>query len=239
MKIISCIIIDNDKRDLKITKDQVMRLPFLHLVGTYTKTPEAAEALHRDAIELIFTETEMPGLSGMELVRSVAPRPKVIFVTAHPQYALESYNLNVVDYLLKPVSEHRFEMAAAKALELSKLQELSRVKPAGMEDNPHYIFVTSNYSLVKVNLEEVSHIEGLKDYVKIYTSTQNNPILTRMTMKSIETKLPPHRFFRVHKSYIVALEKIEAIRNQRVKIGQYMIPVSDSNYDSFRRKVNA
>lgn len=239
MRIIRCIIIDSDKKDLKTTKDQVMRLPFLHLVGTYTKTPEAVQALHDEVIELIFTETEMPELSGFDLVKNFFPRPKIIFVTAHPEYALDSYHLNAVDYLLKPLSDQRFEMAASKALELSRLQDLSVAKPSTAEENPQYIFVTSNYSLVKVNLEEVSHIEGLKDYVKIYTSTQINPILTRMTMKAIETKLPAQRFFRVHKSYIVALGKIEAIRNQRVKIGQYMIPVSDSNYDLFRRKVNA
>ncbi len=238
MKMLNCIIIDSNKKDLKLTKEQVMRLPFLNLIGFYYKTREALLALHRESVDLIFTETEMPELSGMELMKNILPRPKVIFVTAHPQYALESYNVNAIDYLLKPLSDTRFEKAAAKAMELSRLQDLSQIKPILPDENPDYIFVTSNYSLVKVNLEEVSHIEGLKDYLKIYTSTQTNPILTRMTMKALETKLPPQRFFRVHKSYIVALGKIEAIRNQRVKIGSYMIPVSDSNYDLFRRKVN-
>lgn len=236
MKKFNCIVLDSDEDSLHKTSGLVEETPFLNLTGSYSSVFEAMAGLLNQRVDLMFCETEMPGFSGPEFVANIVDRPKVIFVTAHPQYALEAFDLNVVDYIMKPIRSERFTSAIHKAwiqLNYKEKKDSDALSPAS-----DYIFVTSNYALIKINLHNITHIEGLKDYVKIYTTDQQSPILTRMTMKSIEEKLPPETFFRAHKSFIISIAKIDVIRNQRIQIGNHLIPISDSNYDLFRQWLN-
>jgi len=237
MKKYNCIVLDSDEDTLRVTGEYIRNTPFFHLTGSYSSVFEAMAGLLNQKVDLMFCETEIPGFSGIEFVSNIVERPKVIFVTGNRKFALEAFDLNVVDYLIKPVHPERFMSAAQKALILLNHKEKkdsdSQAADAG------YIFVTSNYALMRVNLSQVTHIEGLKDYVKIYTTDQQSPILTRMTMKSIEEKLPSDTFFRAHKSFIVSISKIDVIRNQRIQIGNHLIPISDSNYDIFKQRINS
>ncbi len=237
MKKYNCIVLDSDEDTLKITGDYIQNTPFFNLTGSYSSVFEAMAGLLNQKVDLMFCETEMPGFSGIDFVANIVERPKIIFVTGSRQFALEAFDLNVVDYLIKPVHPERFMSSAQKALIQLSHKEKKDSDSQGGESG--YIFVTSNYALIKVNLSQVTHIEGLKDYVKIYTADQQSPILTRMTMKSIEEKLPSDAFFRAHKSFIVSISKIDVIRNQRIQIGNHLIPISDSNYDIFKQRINA
>lgn len=242
MKKLNCIAIDDETPGLELLRHYISSIPYLHLVKACTHAHEALDLFQKESVDLVFTDIEMPGLNGIQLLKSLIHPPLAIFITAFQKYALEGYNLNVVDYLLKPVSFERFLLASNKALEQYNL----RHPPAGVPADQHrememasdYLFVTSDYSLVRINLDEVTHIEGLKDYLKIYFNNQANPVLTRMTMKAIEERLPARKFFRVHKSYIVSIDKIELIRSQRIKIGSHLVPISNSHYEIFRQKVN-
>jgi DNA-binding LytR/AlgR family response regulator len=173
------------------------------------------------------------------LIQTLAKKPFVIFVTAYDNYAVESYQLDAVDYLMKPVSLERFSLAANKAYQLFNMQKpiasIAAVPQEALED---YFFVNVEYSLVRISISQISHIEGLKDYVKIYLDGERRPVLTKMTMKSIEAKVLPHGFMRVHKSFIVNLRRIESIKQQRIKIGTFDIPVSDSHAADLMEKLN-
>ena len=237
MKKFNCIVLDPDEETLKTTGEYIQSIPFLNLTGSYSTVFEAMTGLVNQKIDLMFCETVMPGFSGTEFVSSIVDRPKVIFVTQSDKYALDAFNLNVVDYLIKPFSAERFSAAIHKAWVYLNHKEKKDGEAYPVDAD--FLFVTSNYALIKVNLNQVTHIEGLKDYVKIYTTDQQSPILTRMTMKSIEEKLPSNAFFRAHKSFIVSIAKIDVIRNQRIQIGNDLIPISDNNYDLFKQRINA
>lgn len=238
---INCISIDDECLGLELVKNHIQAIPYLNLVGLCRNVHEAMDILQNEKIDLIFSDIEMPDINGIQFLKSLSNPPMTIFITAFHQYALEGYNLNLVDYLLKPVSFDRFLLASNKALDLFLSRRRANLpydsqKP--VDSNPGYLFVTSDYSLVKIRLDDVTHIEGLKDYLKIYFTNQTNPVLTRMTMKALEERLPARKFFRVHKSYIVAIDKIEFIRSQRIKIGPHLVPISNSHYEVFRQKVN-
>ena len=191
------------------------------------------EVLQNQDIDLVFLDIQMPGITGVQFLQTMTNSPMVIFVTAYKQYALEGYNLNVVDYLLKPIDFERFLKAVNKATELHSLKnKLPEIEPI-KDSKTSTIFVNADYSLVKIKTEEITYVEGLKDYIKIHLNTSTKPIVTRMTMKSIEEKLPSSEFFRVHKSFIISLDKIESIRNLKIKIGNAQIPISESYTEEF------
>lgn len=239
---INCIAIDDESLGLELIKNHIQSIPYLNLVGLCQNVHEAMDILQIEKVDLIFSDIEMPDINGIQFLKSLSNPPMTIFITAFPKYAIDGYNLNVVDYLLKPVSFDRFLLACNKALELflsRRRVDLSYDFPKPSDSSAmEYLFVTSDYSLVKIRLDDVTHIEGLKDYLKIYFTNQTNPVLTRMTMKALEERLPPRKFFRVHKSYIVSIDKIEFIRSQRIKIGPHLVPISNSHYEIFRQKVN-
>lgn len=191
------------------------------------------EVLQNQEIDLIFLDIQMPGITGVQFLQSMTNSPMVIFVTAYKQYALEGFNLNVIDYLLKPIDFERFLKAINKAAELHSLKHKAVVNENVTEFKNATIFVNADYSLVKIKTDEIDYVEGLKDYVKINLNSSNKPIVTRMTMKAIEEKLPSSEFFRVHKSFIVSLDKIESIRNLKIKIGNAQIPISESYSEDF------
>ncbi len=229
-----CLAIDDEPLALELLEDNIRQIPFLELIGSCRNAFEATKILHGQVIDLIFLDIQMPGITGVQFLKSLQSAPPlVIFVTAYEQYAITGFELDVVDYLLKPVAFERFLKAANKAFDVYKLRQAS-VQP---ELAAAHFFVNANYSLVKVKFDEITYIEGLKDYVKIYVSSADRPVITRMTLKGIELKLPTGDFMRVHKSYIVSLDKIQAVRNLRITIGEMAIPIGEQYVDEFLKTI--
>ncbi|MEK6547259.1 MAG: LytTR family DNA-binding domain-containing protein [Bacteroidota bacterium] len=239
MEKMNCIVVDDENMGRKLLEENVRQIPFLNLVASCKNAFEAMEQLQSNSIDLIFLDVQMPGMLGTQFIQSLAKKPLVIFVTAYDNYAVESYQLDAVDYLMKPVSLERFSLAANKAFQLFNLQKPS-VNSSSLSQEPleDFFFVNVEYSLVRISIPQISHIEGLKDYVKIYLDGERRPVLTKTTMKSLEAKVLPHGFMRVHKSFIVNLRKIESIKQQRIKIGTFDIPVSDSHAADLMEKLN-
>ena len=234
MKLI-CLAIDDESLARKMLEDNSRQVPFLELVGTCKNAFEAMEVLQSQTVDLMFLDIQMPGMLGTKFLETLPEKPMVIFVTAYSNYAVESYDLDVVDYLMKPVPLERFVKAAYKALEI-KQKNMAASSPPPIE-TPDFFFVNVEYSLVKITASEITHIEGMKDYVKIYLSGLNRPVLTKSTLKGIEEKLAAKDFMRVHKSYIVNLSKIESIRNRELKIGNWEIPIGEGNLEELMRFV--
>lgn len=237
-----CLAIDDEGPARKLLEENIRQIPFLELAGSCRNAFEAMDVLQQEKIDLMFLDIQMPGMTGTSFLSSLTHKPMVIFVTAYDQYAVESYELDVVDYLVKPVSLDRFAKAANKALDI-KLKSQSQVKtvenpPANVSATPDSFFVNVEYSLVRINFIEITHIEGMKDYVKIFLSTSAKPVLTKSTLKGIESKLPEKGFMRVHKSYIVNLSRIESIRSRQIYIGEHEIPVSESVMEDLLDAIN-
>ncbi|MBK8704079.1 MAG: response regulator transcription factor [Saprospiraceae bacterium] len=231
-----CIAVDDESMARKLLEDYILQMPFLELVATCKNAFEAMEVLQKEEVHLMFLDIQMPGMLGTKFLAGLRTRPMVIFVTAYANYAIESYELDVVDYLMKPVSLDRFAKATHKALEIWQLRNgITPPTTQAPPDSPDSFFVNSEYALVKIPVGEVLFIESMKDYVKIYIKNAPKPILTKSTLKGIEEKLPSQKFLRVHKSFIVHLDKIEAIRNHQITIGAHEIPVSEANMDELLR----
>ena len=231
---LNCIAVDDEKLVLDLLVDNIQNVPFLHLVKRCRNAMEAAEILHQQPVDLIFLDIQMPGLSGLQFLASLQNPPMVIFVTAYKEFALEGFNLNAIDYLLKPVSFERFLKACNKAYELHKLQQ----KPPTKEEQPDYFFVYVEYNLVKISIPEILYIEGMKDYVKIYLSSSAKPVITKMSMKAMEEKLSGHRFVRSHKSYIISASKVTAIKRDLICIGPVELPLSESYKPSVEKMLS-
>lgn len=231
-----CLAVDDEKLVLDLLVDNIRQVPYLTLVKTARNALEAIEILQNETIDLVFLDIQMPRLSGLQFLKSLPNPPMVILVTAYDKYALEGFELNVVDYLLKPVGMERFLKACNRAYELFQLKQKT---PA---TNVHLalpdFFVNVEYSLVKIVPADVAWVEGLKDYVKIYLSSAAKPIITRMTFKALEEKLPEPAFVRLHKSYLVAVPKITAVKRDFVMIGDAEIPVSEHYKDNLRKILN-
>lgn len=229
---LKCIAVDDESMARKLLVENIRQIPFLELVGVCKNPFEAMEVLQQQTVDLMFLDIQMPGMLGTKFLQSLREKPLVIFVTAYSNYAVESYDLEVVDYLMKPVRLERFTKAAYRALELWKAKQghSSGEIPLApnVESLPDFFFVNVEYALVRISVPEITHIEAMKDYVKIFLTTQNKPVLTKSTMKSIAEKLPPEQFMRVHKSYLVNLSKIEAIRGNQLTIGDHNIPISET-----------
>lgn len=230
----NCLVVDDEVMGRKLIEVNVKQIPFLNLVGSCSNAFEAMEVLQKEKVDLIFLDIQMPGILGTSFLSSLAIKPLVIFVTAYANYAVESYNLDAVDYLMKPVSLDRFMLSANKAYHIFMGKTAIQKEP--LED---FFFANVEYSLVRISIPTISHVEGLKDYVKIFVEGERHPILTKQTMKSVEAKVVPHDFMRVHKSFIVNLKKIESIKQQRIKIGNFEIAVSDSHIGELMERLNA
>ena len=234
-----CIAVDDEPLALDLLEDNIRQIPFLEFVGRCRNAFEAIELIQSEkaenrSIDLIFLDIQMPGITGVQFLKSMVSNPMVIFITAYEQYALEGFELNIIDYLLKPVSFERFLKAVNKANELFQLK--TNIAPVKINLEEHF-FVNAEYSLVKIRFADILYIEGLKDYIKIYLSTQSRPVITRMTMKSIEERFAAMPFMRIHKSYIVSLNKIESIRNLKITIGTHLIPVSEQFSEDLMRRI--
>lgn len=231
-----CIAVDDEKLVLDLLVDNINQVPYLQLVKPCRNAMEAIEILQRETIHLIFLDIQMPKLSGLQFIRSLQQPPMIILITAYEKYALEGYNLNVVDYLLKPVSFERFLKACNKA---KKLFDLGKDKPLVQQEQlPDHIFVNVEYTLVKILFADILFIEGLKDYIKIHLASSSKPVLTKMSLKGMEEKLPASKFVRVHKSYIVAADRITIIKRDLVYLGNNEIPVSDFYKENLSKITN-
>lgn len=221
----NCLVLDDEKLALELLEDNVKKVPFLSLKASCRNPMEAIEVLKEQKIDLMFLDIKMPGVNGLEFIRTLAHPPLVILVTAFEHHALEAFSLNVVDYLVKPVSFSRFLTAANKAQDLFNLRQFS-----GHTNTPpqhDHIFVNAGYSLVKVRLQDIAYIEGLRDYVRIHL-VNDNTVTTRISMRNLEDKLNQEHFMRVHKSFIIALDKIESVQKYRLIVQGREIPVGES-----------
>ena len=230
MRKINCLIIDDEPLALDLVESYVLKTPFLELRGKCLNAFEAMKIVNSEKIELIFLDIQMPDMNGVEFSKTLPPEIKIIFTTAFKDYAFEGFKVNAVDYLLKPFNYPEFLRATNKAMHwLGPIEEKEEV---GYRDN--FIFVKSEYRQLKINLNEVYYFEGLKDYIKIWISSQPKPILTLMSLKTLEQELPADRFMRVHRSFIVALDKIESVERSQIIINKERITIADQYKSKFQ-----
>ena len=226
-----CIAIDDEPLALELLEDNISKVPYLELVALCSNPMEAMQVLQRESVDLIFLDIQMPGLTGLQFIQSLAQKPMFILITAYEKYALDGYTLDVIDYLVKPVSLERFIKACNKAWELHQLKTKQTSTAIAKESAPEYLFVNVEYSLVKLVIANIMWVEGLKDYIKIHLHG-TKPIVTRMNMKTIEDQLPASKFLRIHKSYIVSVDYITAIRKNSVFIDDMELPVGENYRDA-------
>jgi len=224
--ILRCAIIDDEPLALNLLESYILRTPSLELTGKYSSAIQAMNELKGTKTDLLFLDIQMPELNGLEFSKMADPQMRIIFTTAFDQYAIEGYRVNALDYLLKPISYVDFLQAANKAIQWFSLVS----KPEEIES----IFVKSDYKLVQIELKKIQYIEGLKDYIKIYITDHPKPILSLMSMKTMEELLPDSQFMRVHRSFIVQKDKIRIIDRGRIVFDKTYVPVSDSYKQAFQ-----
>ena len=218
-----CIAIDDEPLALELLVDNISKLPYLQLVAACENAIEATQIMQQQPIDLIFLDIQMPGLTGLQFIQSMTVKPLIILITAYEKYALQGFDLDVTDYLVKPVSVDRFMKACNKAQELFNLKKQPKL---GAETG--YFFVNVEYSLVKIITADIVYIEGLKDYIKIHLKSTQRTVITRMPLKTIEEQLPVTQFIRIHKSYIISIAFITALRKSSVFIDALELPISDN-----------
>jgi DNA-binding LytR/AlgR family response regulator len=223
---IKAIALDDEPPALKVIEHFCSKINNLALEKTFTQPKEAFNYLKKYPIDLLFLDIQMPALSGLEFYKMINQDALVIFTTAFGEYAVDGFNLNAVDYLLKPFTFDRFKIA------IEKVQIQLEYKKQIRKATPQYIFIRADYSLMKINIDEILYIEGLDDYIRIY-QTDNTQVVVRITMKAILEKLPQPDFIRVHRSYIVPFNRIDLVRNKILFISQKEIPISKSYEDDF------
>ncbi|MBP9151385.1 MAG: response regulator transcription factor [Flavobacteriales bacterium] len=233
---ISCLIADDEPMALTLVESYVNKTPFLELKAKCRNAFEVIEALNSQQIDLLFLDIQMPELSGIELAKTLTNKNiRIIFTTAFDQYAVEGFKVDALDYLLKPFDYTEFLAAATKAQDWFKLV---RPKGASTDNEKEFLFVRSEYKQVKIKLSDVLYFEGLKDYIKIWTKTNPKPILTLMSLKSLQEELPSSKFMRVHRSFIISLSEIDEIERSQVIIGKTRITVSDQYKDDFLKHIS-
>ncbi|MDF3078057.1 MAG: DNA-binding response regulator [Sphingobacteriaceae bacterium] len=227
---IRCIVVDDEPLALDILTDYIEKVSFLQLVSATTSAFEALAQVQDGKADLVFLDVQMPELTGIQFLKIINGKCDVILTTAYPQYALDGYELDVVDYLLKPIAFDRFYKAVQK-VQHEKSPPAAVADPVPATSTYDFIFVKTEHKIQKIYLDDILYIEGLKDYISIFTSAER--IITLQNMKKMEDVLPAGRFVRVHKSYILALDKIESIERSRIFIGDKIIPIGDTYRDHF------
>ncbi|MFA6403715.1 MAG: LytTR family DNA-binding domain-containing protein [Salinivirgaceae bacterium] len=238
MRKIRCLLVDDEPLALDVIEDYVLKTPFLELVNKFNSPFQAIEALQNEKVDLIFLDIQMPGLSGIDFSKLLQNGPKIIFTTAYSQFALDGFKVDALDYLVKPINYQEFLKASNKALTWFNLTEQNSNSNAAEEPINKYLFVKSEYKLIKVELSHILYIEGMKDYVKIYLKEQTKPILSLMSLKVLEEKLPSGQFMRIHRSFIVNLEHITKIERNRIIFGAVYIPIADTYKVPFQEFLN-
>lgn len=225
---INCVAIDDEPLALDIVSDFANKVPFLNLKGRFTSAFKAIDYLQNEEVDLLFLDIQMPDITGIEFLNSLDHKPLVIFTTAYSEYAVEGFNLRAVDYLLKPFLFERFLQAVVRVKELIDSRRKST------NGNSDCFFVKANYQLEKITFDDIIFVEGLKDYLKI-CKRDGTKVVAHKSMKTILEELPSDRFMRVHRSYIIALDKIDALGKNHVTIGKHKIPISDFYHEDFSK----
>ena len=232
---LKCAIVDDEPLALNLMESYVKKTPFLELCGNYNSAITALNDIRNKEIDLLFLDIQMPDLNGLEFAKMLPKNIRVIFTTAFNQYAIEGFKANAIDYLLKPVSYNEFLAAANKAVEWFNMARQNTNIETPESD---FIYVKSDYKLRQIRLYDIIYIEGLKDYLKIYIESDSKPILSLISMKSMEERLPSPRFMRVHRSFIVQVNKVQVIDKGQIIFGKNRIPISDSYKNDFYEYLN-
>jgi DNA-binding LytR/AlgR family response regulator len=233
---IRCVIIDDEPSAIKILKDYVSSISEMELLESFTEPVKAVSFLNDNEVDLLFIDIQMPDLNGFELVSKLKNKPLLIFTTAYEQYALEGFKIDAIDYLLKPIDFDDFNKAANKAINWFHVKKQSAEKPL-VKSNKNFLFIKSEYRIIRIELNDITYIEGINEYVKIHLVT-GKPIMTLMRMKNFEQQLPEDTFMRVHKSYIVNLTKVKTIeRNTIIYDGGVVIPVGLQYKGQFQKYI--
>jgi two-component system, LytTR family, response regulator len=250
---LTCIAVDDEPLALNLLADYISKVPYLQLQATCGDAFEATKALQEKEVDLIFIDIQMPGLTGLQFIQSLSKRPMVIIITAYKKFASEGFDLDVVDYLVKPVGLDRFMKACNKAQELHQLRTAVPVAPltipgtsstAGPSAGPvspgsvthaDFFFLPIDYSLVKIHFSDIIWVEGSGDYVKIHLKSAPKPLLVRMSTRAMEAELPSGKFLRIHKSYIVSIASITAVRKNSLFIKDLELPVGETYRDVLRQ----
>jgi DNA-binding LytR/AlgR family response regulator len=233
------MIIDDEALARRLLKDHISKIPELELVSLCKSPLQARAELVKQNIELMFLDIQMPEITGIEFLKSLKSKPLTIFITAYPDYALQSYELDVIDYLLKPVSFERFYQAVNKAIDYITYRTNDKPVLQKDENEPYdrgYFYVKADYKIVRVNFRDILFIEGLKEYVQIHS--ENKKVITYISMQKMSELLPSKYFYRVHKSYIVNLQKIDTIQGNVLTICGKQVPLSKSQKDEFLLRIN-
>ena len=225
MSMLRCLAVDDEPLALDLLEDNIRQVSFLTLVGRCKNAIEAIAVLQKEQVDLLFLDVQMPGLTGIQLLKNLKTQPMVIFITAYKNYAVEGFELDILDYLVKPVPFERFLKSVTKALEFSNLSKKE-------QKSREYLFVNADYTLLKITIRDIVYIEGLKDYIKIFLSSSAKPVITRLSMKAMEETLPADQFIRTHKSYIISIDHIISIRKNRIRLKDTDIPLSDHYKES-------
>ena len=231
---ITCIIVDDEPMALQLLESYVLRTPYLQLEGKFSNGIEVLQFLHeKKQIDIIFMDIQMPEIDGLELSKKIPIQTKIIFTTAFDQYAIEGYKVNATGYLLKPFNYIEFLEATEKAKQLLLPTKNKEV------EIPDYIFVKSEYKQIKIFLNDIIYIESMKDYAKIFLTSQSSPIVTLLSLKKLNKELPKENFMRIHRSFIVSLEKIEIVEKNQIVFGKQRITVAEPYRERFENFINA
>jgi len=245
MRKLKCIAVDDEPLALDIIEDYISKVPFLELVKRTENAIEALQIVQAGGIDLVFLDVQMPDLTGIQFLKIATGKSNFILTTAYSQYALESYDLNVSDYLLKPIAFDRFYKAVEKVNNLVLKSEVPAAPAplltvsapqASTQSVQDFIFVKTEHKIQKIQLDDILYIEGLKDYISIFTKTER--VITLQNMKKMEETLPQTQFIRVHKSYIISLDKIESIERSRISIVGKIIPIGDTYREEFFKRID-
>lgn len=229
---IRCLVVDDEPLALEIIVDYIEKIPALELVKATTSAFDALALVQENKADLVFLDVQMPELTGIQFLKIIKGKCQVILTTAYPEYALDGYELDVTDYLLKPIAFDRFYKAVQKVIHGKPATTSSgNTDTIYVQNTPDFIFVKTEHKIQKIYLDDILYIEGLKDYISLFTPTER--IITLQNMKKMEEALPSKRFIRVHKSYIISLDKIESIERSRITIKDKIIPVGDTYRDNF------
>ncbi|SDW19589.1 two component transcriptional regulator, LytTR family [Lutibacter oricola] len=231
---ISCINIDDEPLALKQIAKYIEKTPFLDLKDSFESPLDAIIFLQKTKVDLIFVDINMPDLNGMDFVKSLENPPKIIFTTAYSEYALEGFKVDALDYLLKPIDYPSFLKSALKAEKWFKLQEPQKEE---IKSNDDFLFIKSEYKIVRVKIEDIKYVEGMREYIRIHLVNEK-PIMTLLSMKAMEKQLENKNFMRVHRSYIVNLNKISTIERNRIVFDKVYIPVSEQHKEKFHQFID-
>lgn len=226
MNQLTCIAIDDEPLALGLISQYIARIPTLKLLKTFEDAISGSEYIQRNTVDLLFLDINMPDISGIELARSLEKRPMIIFTTAYKNFAFEGFELEAIDYVLKPIDFERFKKAVDKAIDFNNYRNASQKQPQ-LES----LYVYSEYRMIKIDVQKITYIESMEDYIKIHLTDQPKPVLTLMPLKKVLEKLPQDNFMRIHRSYVVALNHIKSIHNKKVQLESMELPVGSSYND--------